>query len=109
MNSLTNITSDQYCRPSVWEAGWLRRLPTAASAQNKMQREEKKKTGQIHRLPRRDREALQKNTHIYKHTQGPAVTGDPQHPVRRLQPVTVDFSSATLKTPIKAQCIYLQT
>lgn len=80
-SSLTNITSDQYCRPSVWEAGWARRLPTAASVQNKMHRS-KKTPPQIHILPRRHRSPAEKHTHKYKHTER-AVTGNPRHPVRR--------------------------
>lgn len=40
-------TSDQHCRPSVWEGGWARRLPTAASVQNTNGRG--KKTKKKHR------------------------------------------------------------
>lgn len=36
-----NITSDRHCRPSVWEAGWARRLPTAVLVQNQMHRKKK--------------------------------------------------------------------
>lgn len=37
-------TSDQYCRPSVWEGAWARRLLTAASVQNMIRGNKKKNT-----------------------------------------------------------------
>lgn len=62
-SSLTNITSDQYCRPFVWEGVWAddyQQLPQPASVQQKMHI---RTNTHRYTYTHSDTEALKKSTH----------------------------------------------